>query len=158
MASNHNEQEKPVRDDGLAPRKVPFRAGGKQQGTPATRKASLLDSGPGLGYVPGSGSTGSNARAGGVDEAPRESARGPMQYGVARPAERPRPMPREIPVQTQTTHFGNITRYLDGHSEITRERPGLVEMMNNPDTHPDDKRDIQTEITHRDAINNHKYW
>jgi hypothetical protein len=69
-------------------------------------------------------------------------------------------MPREIPVQSTPGHggTGNIVRYLDGHSEIHRERGYLTGLLNNPDVHPDDKRDIQTEITHRDAIHNHRYW
>jgi hypothetical protein len=67
-------------------------------------------------------------------------------------------MPREIPVHSQTTHTGTIVRFLDGHSEIHRERPGLVELLGSPHVHPDDKEAIRTEITHRDAIHNHRYW
>jgi hypothetical protein len=159
MASNHSEQQKPVRDDGAPYKDVPYRAGGKQQGDLSTRKNSLMDTGT-IGYVPGHSGTGrgSSAAAGYVEEAPRESARGPMQFGVARPAERPRPAPREIPVHTQTTRFGNLTRFLDGHSEVVRERPGLVEMANHPDTPPDDRAALNQEIAHRDAVQNHRYW
>jgi hypothetical protein len=67
-------------------------------------------------------------------------------------------MPREIAVHSETTRFGNVTRYLDGHSEVHRERPGLVELMNHPDTHPDMKSDIADEIKHRDAVQNHRWW
>jgi hypothetical protein len=153
----HN--NRPVRDDGLAPREVPYRAGGRQQGDLASRKQSLLDSGPGTGYVPGHGGSGrgSSAQAGFVHEEPPQSGKHPdddeLEY-----TSRPRPMPREIPVHTQTTHMGTIVRFLDGHSEVHRERLGLVEQMNDPDMHPDDREDIRTEIAHRDAINNHRYW
>lgn len=158
MASNS--KDKPVRNKGVPYKDVPYRAGGKQQGTPATRKNELLGAGPGTGFTPGHDGTGprSSARSGYVEESPRESSRGPMEFGVARPAERPRPMPKDIPVQSTTTHQGNIVRFLDGHSEIRRERGYLTGLLNNPEIHPDDKRDIQMEITHRDAINNHKYW
>ncbi len=149
MAS-YNKQEKPVRDDGLAPRDIPYRAGGKQQGSLAGRKNALLGTGP-VGYLPGRAGQG----AGLVDVAPRQAGPVPgfddMEYG-------PRPMPREIPVHTQSTHFGNVTRYLDGHSEIHRERPGLAELLGNPHVHPDDKEDIRAEIAHRDAVHNHRYW
>ena len=42
--------------------------------------------------------------------------------------------------------MGNIVRYLDGHTEIHRERPELVELLGNPHLHPDDKDEIRQEI------------
>jgi hypothetical protein len=158
--ANSNDDRPPVRDEGVPKPEAPYRAGGKQQGTRATRKNALMDAGT-IGYTPGHDGPGrgSSAQAGYVHEAPRESGMsGPIQYGVQQAAPRPRPMPREIPVHTQSTHFGNITRYLDGHSEVHRERPGLVEMMNHPDTHPDDKEALRQEIVHRDLLRSHRYW
>jgi hypothetical protein len=145
---------KPVLDSGKprGPRPVPYRAGGPQ-GELSDRKNALMNTGT-TGYVPGHGGTGhgSSAQAGHVQEASLTSS-GDDELEAGR-----RPMPREIPVHSQTTHFGNITRYLDGHSEIHRERPGLVELMNHPST-PDDMRgDIADEIVHRDAVHNHRYW
>jgi hypothetical protein len=159
MAGNYHQEQRPLRDEAVPLPREGYKAGGKDQGDPRTRKNATLNTGT-IGYVPGHSGTGrgSSAQAGGVDEVPRESARGPMQYGVARPAERPRPMPREIPVQSQTTRFGNLTRFLDGHSEVVRERPGLVEMANHPDTPPDDRAALNQEIAHRDAVQNHRYW
>lgn len=145
---------RPVLDNGKprGPRPVPYRAGGPQ-GELQDRKNKLMHTGS-TGYVPGYGSTGygSSAQAGHVHEAPLRPS-GDDELESARS-----PMPREIPVHSRPTHTGNIVRFLDGHSEIRRERPGLVEDMNNPHIHPDDKKDIQTEIVHRDAIHNHKYW
>jgi hypothetical protein len=150
MSTKNN---RPVQDSGASKPAVPFRAGGKNQGDLATRKAALSDTGS-IGHVPGHRGTGygSSAQAGHVHEAPVTPS-GDDELEAAR-----RPMPREIAVQSQTTHFGNITRYLDGHSEIHRDRPGLVELLGNPHVHPDDKEAIQMEITHRDAIHNHRYW
>jgi len=147
-----------VQDLGLPKPAVPYRAGGKQQGTPATRKSALSDTGT-IGFVPGHQGTGpgSTLRAGGVHEAPRPSGRvsddDELEYG---PQAR-RAMPREIEVSSTATHFGNLTRYLDGHSEVRRQRPGLVAMLNDPGM-ADHHGDIRDEIAHRDSINLHRYW
>ena len=62
---------KPVMDEGLPKPEVPFRAGGKEQGSLATRKTALSDTGS-IGYVPGheGSGRGSSLRAGYVHEAP----------------------------------------------------------------------------------------
>ena len=158
MATNYNEHEPPPAQDlGLSKPVVPFRAGGKQQ---VSRKRELTDSGS-VGYVPGHSGEGpgSSLRAGHVHEAPAKS--GPVHGSsdlMYDDEDNRRPMPRDVPVHAQTTHMGSIVRFLDGHSEIMRSRPHLVAKMNDPDTHPDDREQIQMEIAHRDAINNHKYW
>jgi hypothetical protein len=143
--------KRPVMDEGEPYRERPFHAGGPQ-GELAGRKSALLSTGS-TGFLPGR--PGSLERAGHVYEAPQKSGKVPgfddLEYG-------PSPHPREIPVHSQTTHMGSIVRYLDGHSEIYRERPGLVEMMNHPATHPDDAEDIRQEIADRDEINKHEFW
>jgi hypothetical protein len=160
MAQN---EDRPVRDEGIAPlpRKVPYRAGRKQQGELSTRKEDLLNTGA-IGHVPGHDYTlrGSSLRAGGVEEA-WASKQAPIAPGGPRPDNgRRRHMPREIPVHTQTTHFGNITRYLDGHSEVHRDRPELVAYHNSlhPEDDADERAEVAAEIAHRDAIHMHKYW
>jgi hypothetical protein len=158
MGNYQEVPERPLRDEGVPP--VPragYKAGAEDQGELASRKNDLLNTGT-IGYVPGNSGTGrhSSMRGGSVEERPSGKGGGPVQYGVIRSASR-KPMPREIPVHAQTTRFGNVTRYLDGHSEIHRERPGLVEIMNHPSTHPDDKELLRQEIAHRDAINTHRY-
>src|ERR1700730_10996949 len=97
---NYGEERRPLHDEAVPLPRKGIKAGAADQGKLASRKNEILNTGT-IGFVPGHGGSGrgSSSQAGGVDEAHRESARGPMQYGVARPAERPRPMPREIPVQ-----------------------------------------------------------
>lgn len=154
------QKDRAVSDDGLAPREVPFYAGQKYQGTSATRKGELLDGGPGLGHIPGHNGTlrGSSLHAGSVYEAsPARQAPANIGGGLQASTGR-RPMPREIPVHTQSTHWGNVTRYLDGHSEVHYERPELVREMNHPDTHPEDAEALRMEIAHRDAVHTHRYW
>jgi hypothetical protein len=160
VATNYNEQDRPVQDLGLRKPVVPYRAGGKDQGDLATRKRSLTDSGT-IGFIPGHAGEGpgSSLRAGGVHEEPPGRGASAAAYGEMVPDDDDRrPMPRDVPVHAQTTHMGNIVRFLDGHSEIVRSRPHLVAKMNDPDTHPDDREQIKMEIAHRDAINNHRYW
>jgi hypothetical protein len=146
MAKN---DDKPVQDLGVPKPEVRFRAGGKDQGDLATRKTALSDTGT-IGFIArGSG------RAGYVHEARPQSGKVPgfddLEYA-------PRPMPRDQPVSSAPGHTGSYVRYLDGHTEVHRERPGLVEEMNDPYTHPDDKADIADEIKFRDSIHNHRYW
>jgi hypothetical protein len=154
------DEDRPVRDDGLAPRETPFFRGQKYQGDLSTRKKALLDGGPGLGHIPGHGGTlrGSSLHAGGVQEATAGREAPANIGGGPRTSTGRRPMPREIPVHTQSTHFGNVTRYLDGHSEVHYERPELVREMTHPDTHPEDAEALRQEIAHRDAVHTHRYW
>jgi hypothetical protein len=151
-------KKKPVQDLGVPKPEVPYRAGGKEQGDLANRKAALSDAGS-IGYVPGHAGTGrgSSLRAGYVHEAPVTPAARPA-VGELEPLAMRRPMPRETPVSSTPGHTGSYVRYLDGHTEVHRERPELVEMMNSPYTHPDDREDIRQELADRDAIHNHKYW
>ena len=137
---------RPVMDEGEPYQARPYRAGGSQ-GNLAGRKAALLNTGT-TGFRPGS------RRDAYAYEAPQKSGPVPgsddLEYA-------PRPHPRDIPVSSQTTHMGNVVRFLDGHSEIHRERPGLAGMLNDPNlAHLHD--DIRDEITYRDAVHNHKYW
>jgi hypothetical protein len=146
MAKN---DDKPVQDLGVPKPDVAFRAGGKDQGDVATRKTALSDSGT-IGFIArGAG------RAGYVHEAPQKSGKVPgfadLEYG-------PRPMPREIPVSSAPGHTGSYVRFLDGHTEVHRERPGLVEEMNDPYTSDDDREDIKQEISDRDEIHKHEWW
>lgn len=159
MAKN---EDRPVRDDGLAPGETtPFYAGQQYQATPATRKAELLYSGSRIGFVPGHGGTrrGSTLRAGGVLEAslPDTSATsfGKSSAGLTR-----RPMPREVPIHRipGPGGVGSLVRFLDGHTEHHLDRPGLLEEMNDPDAHPDDREAARMEIEHRDSLNGHRYW
>ena len=103
------------------------------------------------GFLPGR--PGSLERAGHVHEAPPPP---PTPGDELEPG--PRPHPRDIPVHSYPTHTGTIVRHLDGSSRIYRDRPALLEEMNHPSTHPEDRKAIQDEITYRDAIHNHKYW
>ena len=157
MASYH-EEDRPVLDTGLAPSDVPYRAGGRDQGSLAGRKTALLGTGT-VGYLPGREGQGpkSFTRAGYVHEAPQETGFVPgsdeLEY-----APNFRPRPRDVPVHTQTTHFGSVTRFLDGHSEVHRERGSLVELMNHPSTDPDIREALRQEIAHRDAVHLHRYW
>ena len=142
MASDN---KRPVQDEGEPYRERPFHVGGSQ-GELSARKNALMNTGS-TGFIPrGTG------RAGHVHEAPP-----PPRTPGDELEPGPRPHPREIPVHSQTTHMGNIVRYLDGHTEIHRERPELVELLGNPHLHPDDKDEIRQEIAHRDAIHLHKY-
>ena len=102
-----------------------------------------------IGYVPGHAGTGrgSSLRAGGVHEAPVRPRCDADELGAAR-----RPMPRQQPVSSKPAHTGAIVRFADGHSEIHRERPGLVELAGNPHVHPDDRDEIRQEIAMRDEI------
>lgn len=149
----------PVQDLGVPKPEVPFRAGGKGQGSLATRKTALSDSGS-IGYVPGHEGTGrgSSLRAGYVREAPVPPARPGVPGDELVPLAMRRPMPREQMVSSTPGHTGAIVRFLDGHSEVHRERPELVAEMNDPYTHPDGREAARQEIAHRDAIHNHKYW
>lgn len=146
-----SKDKRPVMDEGVPYRERPFTAGGPQ-GELSGRKAGLMNTGT-PGFLPGQRG-GSIERPGYVHEAPQKSGRVPgdddLEYG-------PRPHPREIPVHSQATHTGTIVRFLDGHSEIHRERPGLVEDLKNPHM-ADYHDDIRDEIAHRDAVHNHKYW
>lgn len=129
----------------------PFTAGGKKQGRLSTRKNALLGTGT-PGYVP--------------DESrdPHTYTNPDQPHGrvVGIPdweyADEPRTPIREVPVRRQTTHAGTIVRFLDGHSEITHERAGLVAEMNHPHTDAETRGYIRDEIAHRDAIHLHKYW
>lgn len=147
MADNDN----PVMDEGVPYRERPYTAGGKQQGDLSGRKRDLLSTGT-IGHTPGRGYRPDMH----MQETPQKTGRVPgsddMEY-----APKARPTPREIPVQTHTTHFGNITRYLDGHSEVHRDRPGLAAMLNDPDM-SDYHADIRSEIANRDAIHSHRFW
>lgn len=143
----------PVRDEGVPYHEVPYRAGGPQGSLP-DRKSALLNAGPGTGHLPGSPGTGNPGYA---YEAPQRSGR-VRDDPELECAPRFRSMLRDMPVHTQTTHFGNVVRYLDGHSEVYRERPGLVELLSNPGIHPDHKEGIRQEIAYRDAIHNHEFW
>jgi hypothetical protein len=146
-----------VQDLGLPKPEIPFRAGGKQQGTPATRKRALHDAGT-IGFVPGHQGTGpgSMAQAGSVHEARQPSGKVPgddeLEYAPQR-----RLMPREQEVSRTPGHTGAIVRFLDGHSEIHRERPGLIEMLNDPGM-AQHHGDIKNEIAMRDSVHNHRYW
>ena len=144
---------RPAQDLGVPKPAVPFRAGGKDQGDLPTRKNALSDAGS-IGYVPGHAGTGrgSSLRAGGVHEAPVAPV-DDYELEAAR-----RPMPRQQPVSSTPTHTGAIVRFADGHSEIHRERPELVELAGNPHVHPDDRDEIRQEIAMRDSLHNHKYW
>lgn len=155
MATN---DKRPVMDEGVPKPAVPFRAGGKNRGDLATRKTALSDTGS-IGYVPGheGSGRGSSLRAGYVHEAPVTPAARPA-VGELQPLAMRRPMPREQMVSSTPGHTGAIVRFLDGHSEIHRERPELVAEMNDPYTHPDDREAARQEIAHRDAIHSHKYW
>jgi hypothetical protein len=153
------DSKRPVRDAGLPKPMVPYRAGGKDQGDRATRKNALADTGT-IGYVPGDDSDirGSSLYAGGVHESRRKSGP-PAAYGVPEPDDDDRrPMPRDQPVSSQPTHVGNIVRFLDGHSELHRERPALVRYLNDPETPDHAKQSVRDEITFRDALHNHRYW
>jgi hypothetical protein len=146
-----------VQDAGMPKPEVPFRAGGRDQGDLANRKAALSDTGS-VGYVPGheGSGRGSSLRAGYVHEAPVPPA-GPA-VGELVPLGGRRPMPRETPVSTTPGHTGSFVRFLDGHTEIHRERPGLLEEMNSPHTDPADAEDIRAEIADRDEIHRHEFW
>lgn len=149
MASN----KRPVQDLGVPKPAVPFRAGGQEQGSLATRKTALSDTGT-IGHVPGHAGTGrgSSLRAGGVHEAPVA----PVDDDELEAARRP--MPRQQPVSSTPGHAGAFVRFADGHSEIHRERPELVELLGSEHVHPDDKDEIRQEIAHRDSVHLHKYW
>jgi hypothetical protein len=145
----------PVQDDGeRLPRNRPYHAGGPQ-GNIADRKNALLNTGAGA-----AGLMGRAKQNGHVYEAPlKPQPTGPvpgsddLEYGPPQP----RPHPGEIEVQRQLTHAGTLTRYLDGHSEIHRDRPRLVEMLKDPDlSHV--HHDIRDEITARDVLHTHRYW
>jgi hypothetical protein len=155
--------KRPVRDDGLAPREVPYRAGQKNQ---ATSKDSLLSGGPGTGFVPGHDYTlrGSSLRAGGVEE-DWASKQAPIAPGGPRPGNGPRrPMPREIPVYSTPAPGGTgvFVRHLDGHTELQRERPALQQYHDSLDPNDEDeageRASVAAEIAHRDAVWTHKYW
>ena len=90
----------------------------QNQGDLATRKTRLSDTGS-IGYVPGHAGHRNRQRfvLADVPEAPLT----PTGYGELEAARRP--MPREQPVSSTPTHTGNIVRFLDGHSEVHRERP-----------------------------------
>jgi hypothetical protein len=150
------DDKRPVQDLGVPKPEVPFRAGGKDQGDLASRKRALSDTGT-IGFVPGNSGTGrrSTLRAGGVHEASHPAGRVPGDDELVQAR---RPMPRQQPVYETPGHTGTLTRYLDGHTEVHRERPELVEAMNHPDTHPDEREDIRQEIAHRDSIHLHKFW
>ena len=141
--------KRPVRDTGEPYRTRPYTAGGTQ-GSPAERKTALMSTGT-TGYIPGR----SDSAGGFAYEAPEPTGPVPgsdeLEYG-------PRPRLRDIPVHSWPGHTGSFVRYLDGHTEVHRERPGLVEMMHDPDTHPDDKQDIADEIADRDDIHKHTFW
>jgi hypothetical protein len=145
MASN----KRPVQDLGVPKPKVPFRAGGKRQ---VTSKAELFDTGT-VGFTPGSGYRPDMH----MEEAPQQTGRVPGS-GDLEYAPQARPHPRDIPVYDTPSHGGTIRRFLDGHSEIHRARPELVELANNPHVHPDDRKDAQAEIAYRDALHTHKFW
>jgi hypothetical protein len=137
---------------------VPYRAGGRDQGTPATRKAALSDTGT-IGFLPGREGQGKKSfvQSGYVHEVPHKA--GPVPgFDDLEYAANPRPRPRDTPVHAYPIHYGTAVRHLDGSTRIVRERPGLVEQMNDPHTHPDDREDIRDEITRRDAVNLHKFW
>jgi len=156
MAKNN----KPVADEGAlpGPRPTPFHAGG-DQGELAGRKTALMNTGR-IGYVPGHEGTGrgSSAHAGHIHEQPpRRGESGGFGELVRDDADR-RPMPRRVPVSDTPTHTGVIRRYLDGHSEIHRERPGLVEQLRDPETPDHARQSIRDEITMRDSLHNHRYW
>lgn len=154
MATN---DKRPVMDEGEPYRRRPYTAGGPQ-GDLAGRKNALMNTGT-IGYLPGheGQGPGSFVQSGHVHEVPH--AAGPVAgFDDLEYAANPRPHPREIPVHSQESHFGNVTRYLDGHSEVVRERPGLVAELNDPETHPADKAWIKDEIARRDAVHLHRYW
>jgi hypothetical protein len=140
---------RPVQDLGMPKPEVPYRAGGKDQGNLATRKAALSDAGT-IGFTPrGTG------RASYVHEAPQKSGHHPddpeLEYAS-------RPLPREQAVSSTPGHAGALVRFADGHTEVHRERPDLVGLLGNPHVHPDDKDEIRQEIAMRDSLHSHRYW
>jgi hypothetical protein len=156
MAQN---DDRPVRDDGMAPREVPFYAGQEYQGDLATRKNALLSGGPGTGYIPGHADSPKLANMYVQDREPYKRPgfnSGATQQG-------PRPLPREREVhRMDAPGGGSFVRYMDGHTEHRRDRPELVEYHNSLDPNdPDDadeRESVRAEISNRDAIWGHKYW
>jgi hypothetical protein len=67
-------------------------------------------------------------------------------------------MPHDVPMEEEYTRAGRRVRYLDGSNRLMRDRPDLLAEMNHPDTPPDDKRNIQADITARDSYHGHRYW
>jgi hypothetical protein len=136
--------KRPVQDSGLPKPVVPYHAGSKKQ---VTSKAELADTGT-VGYA--------TADAPHVHTTAGPTGRHPdddeLEYAPQR-----RLMPKDIPVSSTPGHTGAIVRFLDGHSEIHRERPGLVEMLNDPGM-AQHHGDIKNEIAMRDSVHNHRYW
>jgi hypothetical protein len=162
--AQQDEPKRPVLDTGLAPREVPFYRGQGYQGDLSTRKSTLLDGGPGLGYIPGHGGTrrGSSLHAGSVHEATLPVAN-KVSFGKPMPAagQMRRPMPREVEVyRTPAPGGGSFVRHLDGHTTHERDRPALVEYHNSldPEGDADERAGVAAEISNRDALHNHKYW
>jgi len=143
-----SDKRRPVQDLGLPKPAVPFHAGGRQQ---VNHKSELADTGS-IGYTPrGTGAAGHVHDVLSQDQHGRHPEDDELELA-------PRPLPREQPVSETPTHMGNYVRFLDGHSELHRARPGLVALMNHPSTSEEDRADIRQEIADRDAIHNHRYW
>lgn len=159
MAQKEHE-DRPVRDDGLAPREVPFYAGQQYQATTATRKNALLSGGPGTGYIPGRADSPKLGDMYVQDRVPYERPR--YRTGVAQAG--PRPLPREVPVYSIPAPggTGRFTRYADGHTEHHRERPGMIEYLhslnpNDPDE-ADEHADVLGQVQAADETWGHKFW
>jgi hypothetical protein len=155
--AQQDEPKRPVLDTGLAPGETPFYAGQSYQATPATRKAELLHSGSRTGFVPGGADSPKLANMYVQDRQPYKRP----GYKSSGPQAGPRPLPREREVyRIDAPGGGSLVRYMDGHTEHHRERPGLVEYMNSlhPEHDADERADVAAEIANRDAIWTHKYW
>jgi hypothetical protein len=156
MAKSEHE-DRPVRDDGEAPRNVPFRAGQKTQ---ATSKNELLSGGPGTGYIPGRADSPKLANMYVQDRVPYK--RPGYKPGVVQAG--PRSLPREVPVYSIPAPggTGRFTRYADGHTEHHRARPEMMEYANSLDLsdpdEADEHRDLMNQVQAADETWGHKFW
>jgi hypothetical protein len=150
--AQQQEPEWPVRDDGLAPRETPFYAGQQYQGTAATRKTELLQSGSRTGYIPGRADSPKLANMYVQDRVPYK--RPGFNPGV--PQAGPRPLPGSVEVyRTPAPGGGSFVR----HTTHERDRPELVAYMHSlhPEDDADERAEVAAEIAHRDAIHMHKH-
>jgi hypothetical protein len=157
MAKQDGEQQKPVRDDGLAPGDTPFWRGQGYQATPATRKAELLRSGSRTGYIPGRADSPKLADMHVQDRVPYE--RPGFKSGVSQAGPRPLPSQAEV-YRTPAPSGGSFVRHLDGRTTHEPDRPGLVEYHNSlhPEDDAEERESVRAEISNRDAIWGHRWW
>lgn len=146
--ANYHEEDRPVRDEGVAPvpREAPYYRGQADQGRLADRKASLLNTGT-IGHVPGN----------------PYSRRLPSMYVQDAPNASRRALPRDTEVyRIDAPSGGSFVRHLDGHTTHEFDRPGLVEYLHSLD--PNDPEDadehasVKAEIANRDFIHGHPHW